>query len=488
MPTDSGRGHYTASEKGFETALSGSQRAAPAWGAQRLKHDESVNKDLSEFADSFTIVTAINSILYSTKRSPLYAFIMLSAFALMLMLGLGVFRFEVDPAAWPTNTASIESMTSLEALGTVPAPLLHTRFFGTAFWLTQLVIGLMALLLPYLRPIRASLATLMTAALVLLMNFPPDPTRLGIPLEFELMTILALFSLYILLSFIGEIRDRQKLASIFSQYVPPELVEQYSRNPNSISLEGEAREITVLFCDILGFTSISEKLEPKVLASWLNRYFSTISQVVVRHGGTLDKYIGDSVMAFWGAPVISDAHADDALAAALEMQHSIAVLSRQFEAEGLPAISIGIGVSTGIGNVGNLGSRYRMAYTVVGDAVNMAQRLERQTRQYQVPIIVSGSTAERTQGMLYRELDIVRIKGCSGDIRMFQPICPQSKASDQMLHNLAEHRKAMGFFMNQDWTQAARIFKALRQYWSSDKVYDIYLKRIREHEQHPHSG
>ena len=329
---------------------------------------------------------------------------MLLAYALLLMVGLGVFHFEVDPAAWPAQSSAPMQSDGIAGGGLTLLEQGMPLFFETEFWLTQLLIALMALLLPYLRPIRASLATLLTAALVLLINFPPIPDRIGIPLEFALITILSLFSLYILLSFVGEIRDRQKLTTLFSQYVPPELVEQYSRNPNSISLEGEAREITVLFCDIYGFTSISEKLEPRVLASWLNRYFSTISQVVVRHGGTLDKYIGDSVMAFWGAPVYSDTHADDALEAALEMQLAIAALSKSFQSEGLPAISMGIGVSTGIGNVGNLGSRYRMAYTVVGDAVNMAQRLERQTRRYQVPIIVSGSTAERTRGMLYREL------------------------------------------------------------------------------------
>ena len=413
---------------------------------------------------------------------------MLLAYALLLMVGLGVFHFEVDPAAWPAqSSASVQAGDVVAGEANVQEQGMPL-FFETEFWLTQLLIALMALLLPYLRPIRASLATLLTAALVLLLNFPPIPDKIGIPLEFALITILALFSLYILLSFVGEIRDRQKLTTLFSQYVPPELVEQYSRNPNSISLEGEAREITVLFCDIYGFTSISEKLEPRVLASWLNRYFSTISQVVVRHGGTLDKYIGDSVMAFWGAPVHSDTHADDALEAALEMQLAIAALSKSFQSEGLPAISMGIGVSTGIGNVGNLGSRYRMAYTVVGDAVNMAQRLERQTRHYQVPIIVSDSTAERTRGMLYRELDVVRIKGLSEDTRMFQPICPEHKASPEILENLAKHKRAMRCLMEKDWLQAAKIFRSLSASWSSDNVYAIYLKRIDERTPNRHSG
>ncbi|MCB1755968.1 MAG: adenylate/guanylate cyclase domain-containing protein, partial [Gammaproteobacteria bacterium] len=287
-----------------------------------------------------------------------------------------------------------------------------------------------------------------------------------------------LFSLYILLSFIGEIRDRQKLTTIFSQYVPPELVEEYSRDPGTISLEGEAREVTVLFCDVYGFTSISEKLEPRVLAQWLNRYFSIISQVVVEHGGTLDKYMGDSIMAFWGAPVHNESHAENALAAALDMQRCIKALSETYQAEGLPAISIGIGLSTGVSNVGNLGSQYRMSYTVVGDTVNTAQRLERQTRHYHVPIIVSASTAEKTEGMLYRELDIVKVKGREQFTRMFQPICPAVSATPELLENLAAHKRAMTYLMNKDWTSAARLFESLRERWSSDSVCDIYLKRI----------
>jgi adenylate cyclase len=341
-----------------------------------------------------------------------------------------------------------------------------------------LLTALLAILLPYLRPIRASLATLLTAALILLLNYPQVPSQIGIPLEFQLFIILALFSLYILLSFIGEIRDRQKLTAIFSQYVPPELVEAYSKDPNSISLEGEAREITVLFCDALGFTTLSETMDPKAVAMWLNRYFSLISQIVVKHGGTLDKYIGDSVMAFWGAPVRSEDHAEKALAAALEMQQGIEALSKQYKAEGLPEIKVGIGISSGIGNVGNLGSHYRMAYTVVGDMVNMAQRLERKTRDYNVPIIVSQKTAEMTKHMLFRELDTVKVKGREEYTAMYQPLCLASAASPEFLESLAAHEKAMAYLLEKDWSRAACIFESLRDSWRGEPIYDIYLKRI----------
>ncbi len=400
------------------------------------------------------------------------------------MIGLGVFRFEIDLAVLPLNSTETSSWLS----GSIQVPNFHSNedkqirsmFYGSSFWLTQLVTALLAILLPYLRPIRASMATIIASTITLLINLSSTIEGPGISLGFEFITILILFSLYILLSFIGETHDRQKLTELFCQYVPPELVDQFSRNPNSISINGEAREITVLFCDIYSFTSISEKLDPQDVAIWLNRYFSLISQIVVTHSGTLDKYIGDSVMAFWGAPANNDSHASDALAAAFDMQKGIEELSELNKKDGLPGITIGIGISTGIGNVGNMGSRYRMAYTVVGDTVNMAQRLERQTRYYKVPIIVSELTAQQATGVLYRELDNIKIKGREERVKMFQPMCLERGASPEQLENLAEHGKAMEHLTKKELNRAALVFESLQCRLYTDHIYEIYLNRIKE--------
>ncbi|MDO6462273.1 adenylate/guanylate cyclase domain-containing protein [Granulosicoccaceae sp. 1_MG-2023] len=432
-----------------------------------------------------------NAIFYPTKRSALYAGIMLAVYALMLYAGISVFHLEVDPAAWPDSRAyATHGLSDIVIAGTAqetgpPAPV---AFFTTGFWLSSLLIALMALILPYLRPVRASLTTMLTASLIVAINFPAVEQSPGLPLQFQLIMVLSLFSLYILLSFIGEIRDRQKLTALFSQYVPPELVEQYNRDPGSITLDGEAREITVLFCDICNFTEISEHLDPQVLADWLNRYFSAVSRVNAEHRGTLDKYIGDSVMAFWGAPVPSNTHAADALTAAFAMLDEVDALSREFVKEGLPPISVGIGLSTGVCNVGNLGSEYRMAYTVVGDTVNTAQRLERETRRYQVPIIVSAATAAQTPDMLFRELDTVHIKGRSERVQMLQPLGPKHNASPQLLETVALHRRAMRCLVDKDWTTATGLFRELSEACGGDKVYSIYLQRLKEfrHSRHHH--
>ena len=425
-----------------------------------------------------------NAIFYPTKRSALFASIMLTVFAVMLFAGVRVFHLEVDPTAWPTSEVTGRSVLAdvhIAGEGEPVAAAPRPAFYSTGFWLTSLLTALMSLLLPYLRPVRASLTTMLTASLIVLINLPPIEESPGLPLQFQLIVVLSLFSLYILLSFIGEIRDRQKLTALFSQYVPPELVEQYNRDPGSITLDGEAREITVLFVDICNFTEISEQLDPRVLAEWLNRYFSAVSEMIVMHGGTLDKYIGDSVMAFWGAPVRCDRHALDALNAAFAMEQKIQSLSQEFVREGLPPITAGIGLSTGIGNVGNLGSAYRMAYTVVGDTVNTAQRLERETRRYQVPIIVSAATAAECPGMLFRELDTVHVKGRRERVQMLQPLGPERTASPQLLETVALHKRAMRCLVEKDWTTAAGLFTDLSQTCVGDKVYSIYLKRLKDY-------
>ncbi len=408
------------------------------------------------------------------------------------MIGLGVFRFEVDFAVWPLNNMEvprwIPDPPQIPSFQSSEGSQIKSMFYGSAFWLTQIVTALLAVLLPYLRPIRASVATMIAATMILLINLSSTAEGPGISLGFELITILTLFSLYILLSFIGETRDRQKLTELFCQYVPPEIVDQFSRNPKNISLSGEAREVTVLFCDIYGFTSISEKLGPQEVAIWLNRYFSLISQIVVTHRGTLDKYIGDSVMAFWGAPVNSESHASDALAAALDMQKGIDELSKLNQKDGLPEITIGIGISTGISNVGNMGSQYRMAYTVVGDTVNMAQRFERQTRHYRVPIIVSELTAKQTPGILYRELDNIKVKGREERVKMFQPMGEEGTASPELLENLAEHGKAMEHLSKKELNRAVCVFESLQCRLYSDHIYEIYLNRIKDLNHTHHTG
>jgi adenylate cyclase len=274
------------------------------------------------------------------------------------------------------------------------------------------VIGLLlALLLPLLTP--AWGATLLAALLLggLLLNLcvwvlAGQVLPMASPLFYTLGAALLQMSY----SFLVESRHKRRLSRLFGQYVPPEIVEEMDRSGQEVSLAGTSREMTVLFADVRGFTRIAEGLEPAVLTEIMNAFLTPITRVIHQHRGTVDKYMGDAVMAFWGAH------------AALDMVRTLRELRPQFEARGWPVIEIGIGLSTGMMHVGNMGSAFRVAYTVLGDAVNLGARLEALTRQYEVDIIVSEATARQAPEFAYRELDRVRVKGKTQLVTIFEPL------------------------------------------------------------------
>lgn len=352
--------------------------------------------------------------------------------------------------------------------------------FGAVFWSTQLITLLLAIVLPWFRLIGGSLLALAAAATIFFLHFQQSPAVPTIPPEFELLIVLVLFVLYVLLQYFAEIRDRKRFASLLSQYVPPELASAYSRNPKSMGLDGEEREITVLFCDVIGFAAISEQLESKQVAQFLNGFFTHVSKIVVRHRGTIDKFMGDSVMAIWGAPAPTNTHAFDALSAAMDIQNEIDTLNEQFARASLPNIKVGIGVSTGMATVGPLGSEYRMDYTVVGDTVNVAQRLEAQTRKYRVPIVVSDKTAAALPDMLFRELDTVIVKGRRQPVTMLQPLGESAFADIETKRHLTLHRQAMEASKAGEWSKATEMFTRLRDEWGPPEMYDLYLKGIQQ--------
>lgn len=426
------------------------------------------------------IVGVIIPFFKPTSRSTLFALLLILAFLLLLLTGLGVFRLYFDFDWSAQSAAETGQYFSLQIRAGKAFNFFTAKPLGSIFWTTQALTLCMALVIPLFRPVGAALIALATATAIFLINYFHGPVVPSVPLEFELLTVFVLISLYVLMSYFSEIRDGRKFANLLSQYVPPELVSQYSKNPDSMGIEGDSREVSVLFCDVIGFSSISEKMEPKETALWLNAFFSQVSKAVVRHRGTIDKFVGDSVMAFWGAPASSNTHAFDALAAAQDICHEVRQLSHEFADKGLPAIEVGIGISSGIVNVGNLGSEHRMTYTVVGDTVNIAQRLEKQTRRYGVPIVVSESTAETLPTMLFRELDTVPVKGRSGLVKIYQPLGAKEHADEYVLEQLALHREAMVATKSRQWDRATELFAQLREDWGPAVMYDRYINGIKQ--------
>ncbi len=195
-----------------------------------------------------------------------------------------------------------------------------------------------------------------------------------------------------------------------------------TRDPTRFgTMISENRELTILFADIRGFTRISESMEPAQLREFINEFLTAMTECIYQHQGTVDKYIGDAVMAFWGAPMPDEHHADNAVAAAMAMIAEVAKLNKLGSQKGWPTLSIGIGINTGVARVGDMGSKLRRAYTVLGDAVNLASRLEALTKQFNTPIIVGEATARQVRRQSFSELAQVTVAGRSESTRIFIP-------------------------------------------------------------------
>ena len=244
--------------------------------------------------------------------------------------------------------------------------------------------------------------------------------------------LLLLAGLYLLQLFFGQLAEalaRRRLAALFGHYVPPELVKLMSRDPERYTMDSRSAELTVLFADVRGFTTFSEQLTPTELAALMNRYLSVMTDIVRQHRGTLDKYIGDALMAFWGAPLDDAQHAEHAVQAALAMQAALPALNAEFAARGWPLIRITIGINTGPMVVGDMGSRHRRAYTVLGDAVNVAARLQELSGKLESPVVIGEATrAQLPPGWPCRELERVTVRGRATAMTIYQPLAPPPKS------------------------------------------------------------
>lgn len=358
---------------------------------------------------------------------------------------------------------------------------------GAEFVLLLLIGLLLALALPLLNPLMATALTLGAFVFVLMFNlFVWQYANLVLPLASMLVMISSMYVLNMSYGFFIESRGKKQLAGLFGQYVPPELVdEMVDKGVEDFSLEGESRELTVLFSDVRGFTTISEGLDPKQLSQLMNEFLTPMTHVIHHNRGTIDKYMGDAIMAFWGAPLADNLHARHALDAAMGMLKSLEILQQEFKAKGWPEIKIGVGLNTGMMTVGNMGSEFRMAYTVMGDAVNLGSRLESLTKNYGVYIIVSEFTKEKVPEYLYRELDIVRVKGKDKPVAIFEPVCLSGEEDKATKDELKLYRETLKLYRGQNWDLAEMQFINLQKQYPDRKLYEIYSKRIAFFRQNP---
>lgn len=297
----------------------------------------------------------------------------------------------------------------------------------------------------------------------------------AIPLAATLTMLVVLFGWNMLAGFMREKRKIRQVSDMFGEYVPRQRVEQMVESGERYSMAGESRELTVLFCDVREFTALSENLTPRDLSAMMNAYLTPMTSAIHQYRGTVDKYIGDSIMAFWGAPVPNDNHARDGVDAALIMLEKIPALTRDFARRGWPELAIGIGINTGAMNVGDMGSEFRKAYTVLGDAVNLASRLEGLTKEYGVGLIIGEDTRRAIPEMICREIDRVRVKGKVAAVTIYQPL--GRTIGRDLGDELAEWDSALAEYRDGKFPEAELAFADLARAHPAQKLYALYRGR-----------
>jgi adenylate cyclase len=289
-----------------------------------------------------------------------------------------------------------------------------------------------------------------------------------------------------------EQRQARALQGALASVIPASVASEIGRNPERVRIGGERRVVSVLFTDLRDFTGYSEQVDPEVLTRILTEYLDAMTQIVFALGGTLDKFIGDAVMAFWNAPLDDPRHAWHACQAAIRMQAELARLSDRWEAEGLARQTMRVGINTGVASVGNMGSTRRFAYTAVGDAVNLAARLEPLNNEYGTSICISQSTldaANASQDFLVRYLDLVAVKGKRQAVPVFELIglADDLELGARYAQTLDLYDQAIVLYQGQQFVRAANLFAEAARAGAdgADAPSAMYVERCRDLELAP---
>jgi adenylate cyclase len=291
-----------------------------------------------------------------------------------------------------------------------------------------------------------------------------------------LAALVTSFAAASIFSYATEGRERRFIRRAFSQYMDETVVAHLLKNPELIKPGGQRRRVTVFFADIAGFTTIAEKFPPEETALMLHDVLNAVSEEVIRYHGVIDKYIGDCVMAFWGAPLDSPDAGRDACRAALASLQALELVNQGFVARGLGTISMRVGLHTGDAIVGNLGSDRLFDFTVIGDTVNLASRLESANKYFSTRIMISEDTLQDAgDGFLVRELGLIAVKGKVHPVRIYELLAEQGSAPEELLHWAGDYRRAMGLFHNRRWQEAGGLFQSLLALQPQDGPAAYYL-------------
>jgi adenylate cyclase len=339
-------------------------------------------------------------------------------------------------------------------------------------WCSAVFIGV-AFMLRW-HPVRsAGVLALLAGALAALEYGMFHYQRTWLPVAGSVMTVSLIYIAQGAVAFFSEQRKRREVRDAFSRYVSPELVDQVIANPGLLKLGGDRRQLTIAFSDLAGFTTISEGLDAEKVSAIVNRHLSEMTDTILEHHGTVDKFLGDGIMAFWGAPMPDERQSENAVRAVIEMQKRMVRMSAEIEKETGARLSMRVGVNRGECIVGNMGGNKRFDYTAVGDSVNLASRIEGVNKVYGTDILVSGAVVEAiANGVRFREVDTVRVKGKHIGITVFTP------CDDGDLIALSD--EALAAYRAGNFDAAEATLKKVLARQPADPVAKVFLERIAE--------
>lgn len=390
-------------------------------------------------------------------------------------------------------TAIQNAFPGTEILATIANGILTHEFyykpawsFGAEISVTFLVGMLFVLFFPYLEPrLLGFLMILIPSALIVITDIIWDKTGLIISVFIPIALTFAIAITNITLGYFLEKRQRKRLKKMFKHYVPTKHIEEMMRSSGEYNLLGEVRDMTVFFSDIRKFTAISEKLPIAEMQKLINEFLTAMTEIIFKYRGTIDKYVGDSIMAFWGAPLKDSKHTQHAIQAALEMQRVLKKMNQSFAEKNWPKIKMGIGLNSGLMSVGDMGSKYRLNYTVLGDAVNLASRVETLTKYYGVEIIVTEHTKKDQTLFIFRKLDRIKVVGKETSVEIYEPLCLASQATPELLKTVELYHRALAHYFAKEWHDARFLFGELTASHPYTKLYSLFLERIANYQKNP---
>ncbi|MCK5690571.1 adenylate/guanylate cyclase domain-containing protein, partial [Myxococcota bacterium] len=388
--------------------------------------------------------------------------------------------FDLRPTPFSPITPGV--YIHAQAIQNILDDLFLERYYGIVIFeiLFYLLLGLlMGLILPRIPLWASGIATFAMVIGLFWVDlnfiFSNGTWLLNVLPTLEILTIFMGTTLY---GYFTEGREKRKVRQAFQFYMTKSVVDEMLKAPDKLQLGGERRVCTVLFSDIRGFTTISEALTPEELVSLLNSYLTPMTDLVFKYDGTLDKYMGDAIMAIFGAPVAHDDHPVRACYSALDMMASLKELQAMWQEQGLPIIDIGIGLNTGPMSVGNMGSEIRFDYTVMGDNVNLGSRLESINKQYGTNIIISEYTWAVVQDDVFaREIDSVRVKGKKEPVTIYE-LMGRGKAAGKDLMTITRFEEGIALYKGQKWDEATAVFEEVRkEHKENDFASAMYIDR-----------